>query len=157
MARINIEVLYPEVCNQNGDLFNVRFLEDSIKDFEVNVYYTFLDEKPKFADGDIDLIYIGNMSEKYQEKVIKALSKYVNKLKQYINDNKILISTGNSIEIFGKYIENEDKSKIEGLNLTDLYAKRQMMNRINYNVLGKYKDDIKIVGFRSSFSQTYRR
>ncbi len=32
---------------------------------------------------------------------------------------------GNALEVFGKYIENEDGSKIEGLGITELYAKKR--------------------------------
>ena len=28
---IKIEVLYPEVCNLYGDLFNIKFLENQLK------------------------------------------------------------------------------------------------------------------------------
>ena len=32
---IKIEVLYPEVCNLYGDLFNIKFLEKSIEDVKI--------------------------------------------------------------------------------------------------------------------------
>ncbi len=56
---------------------------------------------------------------------------------------------GNSLEILGKYIENEDGSKIEALGIFDIYAKRNMLNRHNSFFLGTY-EDIEILGFRWS-------
>lgn len=61
---------------------------------------------------------------------------------------------GNALEVFGKYIENEDGSKIEALGITELHAKRDMMNRYNYLFLGKI-EDTKILGFKSQFSMSY--
>ena len=60
----------------------------------------------------------------------------------------------NAIELFGKYIENEDGSKIEALSIFDIYAKRDMMHRHNSIFLGKY-EDIEIVGFKSQFTMAY--
>ena len=58
------------------------------------------------------------------------------------------------MEVFEDYIENEDGSKIEGLGIFHLYAKRDMMHRHNSIFIGKY-DDIDIVGFKSQFTFSY--
>ncbi len=62
--------------------------------------------------------------------------------------------TGNALEIVSKYIENEDGTKIEALNIFDIYSKRNMLNRYNGKVLGKF-NDIDIIGFKSTFSFSY--
>jgi len=66
----------------------------------------------------------------------------------------LFLVTGNAIEVFGKYIENEDGSKIEALGIFDVYSKRNMMNRHNSYFIGKY-EDIEIVGFKSQFTMMY--
>ena len=62
--------------------------------------------------------------------------------------------TSNAIEIFGKYIENEDGTRIEALGIFDFYAKRDMMHRFNGLVKGKFQD-MTIVGFKSQFTMAY--
>ena len=149
---IKIEVLYSEVCNLFGDTFNIRYLESTIKD--VKVIYTTLNDKPKFIDEEIDMVYISPMSEKTQEIVIDKLKPYVNDIKKYIDSGKVFFAVGNALEIFGDYILNEDQSKIDALHITGLYAKRDMMNRYNSLYLGTI-DDIKVVGYKSQFSMSY--
>lgn len=146
-----IEVLYPEVCNFFGDTFNIKYL--NMYD-DIEVIYTSLEETPKFIKEKIDMIYISPMTEKTQEIVIEKLLPYKNKIKELIDNNTLFFLEGNALEVFGKYIENEDGSKINGLGLTPLYAKRDMMHRYNSLFLGEF-EDIKIVGFKSSFSKSY--
>jgi len=97
---------------------------------------------------------MGPMTEKMQEKVIKKLKPYKDKIQELIENNVVFLITGNALEIFGKYIENEDGSKIEALNIFDIYAKRNMLNRHNSNFVGKY-EDIELVGFKSQFTYAY--
>ena len=108
---------------------------------------------PKFTTEDIDLIYLGSSSETHQEKIINALSKYKKELTKYIEDNKIIICTGNSLEIFGNYIEDSGK-KIPGLGIFNYYSKRDMNHRHNSLFLGLF-NDIKMIGNKSTFSFTY--
>lgn len=149
---IKIEVLFSEVCNLYGDLFNIKYLQKSIK--EVECVYTSLTDEPKFVAEDVDLIYMAPMTEKTQEIVIQKLKPYKDRIKELIEKNKVFLLTGNAFEVFGKYIENEDGTKIDGLDIIPTYAKRRMMNRFNSLFLGKI-EDIKIVGFKAQFSMGY--
>lgn len=149
---VKIEVLFPEVCNLFGNMYNIKYLEKSIKDVEI--INTALTDEPKFILEDVDMIYMAPMTEKTQEIVINKLKPYTEKIKELIEKNKVFLTIGNALEIFGKYIENEDGRKIEGLGITNLYAKRDMMNRYNYLFLGKI-EDTKILGFKSQFSMSY--
>ena len=149
---IKIEILFSEICNLYGDLYNIKYLQKCIKDVECT--YTSLTDEPKFVTEDVDMIYMAPMTEKSQEIVIKKLRPYTQIIQELINKNKVFLLTGNAFEIFGKYIENEDGSKIEGLDITNTYAKRRMMNRYNSLFLGQV-EDIKIVGFKAQFSMSY--
>ena len=149
---LKVEVLFPEICNLFGNTYNIKYLEKSIKDIEI--LYTPLTETPKFVEEKIDLIYMAPMTESSQELVIEKLKPYVSKIKKLINDGQLFLLIGNALEVFGKYIENEDESKIEGLGITELYAKRDMVHRYNSLFLGKI-DNIEIVGFKSQFAMSY--
>ena len=149
---LKVEVLFPEICNLFGNMYNIKYLEQSIDDIEVT--YTALTDTPKFVDDEVDLIYMAPMTESSQEIVIDKLKPYIERIKELINSNKVFLMIGNALEVFGQYIENEDGSKIDGLGITNLYAKRDMMNRFNSLFLGKI-DDIKIVGFKSQFALSY--
>ena len=149
---LKIEVLFPEICNLFGNMYNIKYLEKSVQDIEI--IYTSLTDTPKFVDEKVDMIYMAPMTENSQELVIEKLKSYTDKIKELIEQNQLFLVIGNALEIFGKYIENEDGSRIEGLGITDLYAKRDMMHRYNSLFLGKI-EDIKIVGFKSQFAMSY--
>ena len=127
---MKIEILYPEMSNIYGDYGNIMFLKKCLP--EAEFIETSLHTEPAFSKENIDLIYLGSMTEKAQE----------------------IIFTGNSLEILGKYIENDDGSKIEGLGLLDIYSKREMFNRYNSLFLGEF-EGMKIVGFKDQFAHSY--
>ncbi len=147
-----IEILFPEFCNLYGDISNMKYLKKCIP--EANFIETSFNEEPTFIKNNVDLIYMGPMTEKMQEKVIEKLKPYKQRIEELIEKNVVFLITGNALEIFGKYIENEDGSKIEALGIFDIYAKRNMMKRHNSNFIGRY-EDIEIVGFKSQFTQGY--
>ena len=149
---MKIEILFPEFCNLYGDMYNMKYLKMCIP--EAEFIETALEEEPKFVKEDVNLIYLGPMTENTQEKVIKKLLPYKERIIELIEKNVVFLFTGNALEILGKYIENEDESKIEGLGIFDVYAKRDMMHRHNSYLIGKY-EDIEIIGFKSQFTMMY--
>lgn len=134
---VKIEMLYPEICNLFGDYANVKYLASCIED--AKVINTHLTDKPSFLNEDVDFIYMGSMTEKSQEHVIERLKPYTEKIKEMIEKNKVMLFTGNAVEILGNYIEKDDGSKIEALGILNFYAKRQMMNRVNSLILGDFE------------------
>lgn len=149
---MKIEILFPEFCNLFGDISNMKYLKKCLPDEEY--IETSIEDEPAFVSQDVNFIYMGAMTERTQEKVIAKLKPYKKRIQELIEKNVIFLVTGNAIEIFGEYIENEDGSKIEGLGIFDVYAKRDMMHRHNSLFTGKY-EDIEIVGFKSQFTMMY--
>lgn len=147
-----IEVLFPEFCNLFGDISNMKYLKKCIPD--ANFIETAFNDEPAFLSKDVDMIYMGPMTERAQEKVINKLKPFKTKIEELIEKNVLFLITGNAIEIFGKYIENEDGSKVEGLGIFDIYAKRDMLHRHSSVFVGKY-EDIELVGFKSQFTFAY--
>lgn len=148
-----IEILFPEFCNLYGDLSNMKYFKRCIP--KANFIETSFNDVPYFVNNNVDFIYLGPMTERMQEKVVKKLKEYKDRIEELIDKNVVFLATGNSLEIFGKYIENEDESKIDGLGIFDIYAKRDMFNRHNSMFTGRY-EDIEIVGFKSQFTFSYR-
>lgn len=149
---MKVEILFPEFCNLFGDMYNMKYLKKCMPDAEF--IETALDEVPAFVSEDVNLIYLGPMTENTQEKVISKLLPYKEKIEELIEKNVVFLFTGNAIEILGKYIENEDGSKIEGIGIFNVYAKRDMMHRHNSYMVGKY-GDIEVIGFKSQFTMMY--
>ena len=149
---MKIEILFPEFCNLFGDMYNMKYLKMCLPDAEF--IETALDAIPRFANEDVNLIYLGPMTENTQEKVIEKLLPYKGRIEELIEKNVVFLFTGNAIEVLGKYIENEDGSKVEGIGIFDVYSKRDMMHRHNSYLIGKF-EGIEIVGFKSQFTMMY--
>ena len=154
---MKIEILFPEFCNIYGDYGNIIYLKECLP--EAEFIETSLNEEPKFITEDVDLVYMGSMTVKWvgpatAEKIIKKLIPYKETIKEQIDGEKAFLFTGNSFEIFGRYIENEDKTQIEGLGIIDIYSKREMFNRYNSIFLGDF-EGIKLVGFKDQFAHQY--
>lgn len=150
--QIIIESLFPEIANLFGDRMNIRYLQECLP--EAEFVDTSLTDEPAFATKDVSMIYMGPMTENQQELVISVLLPYKERLTELIRNGCIFLMTGNAMEIFEAYIENEDGSRIDGLGIFPTYAKRDMMHRYNSLVFGEY-EGMKLLGFKAQFSHSY--
>lgn len=64
-----IESLFPELCNLFADSSNMKYLKQCMPEAEFTG--TEYMSEPLFATKDVDLIYMGGMTEHTQELVIK--------------------------------------------------------------------------------------
>lgn len=151
-SEIKIEVLFPELCNLFGDSSNMTYLKKCLP--KATFIETDFTKEPTFLTEEVDMIYLGPMTEKMQEKVIKKLMPHKNRIKELIQKGIVFLLTGNSLEVFGTYIENEDGTKEEALGLFPIHAKRDRMHRHNSRFIGKM-EDIELVGFKSQFTFAY--
>ena len=146
---MRIEILFPETANLFGDLGNVRYLRSCLPQGEF--VETALNEEPRFLTEPMDLVYLGPMTERTQEKVIEKLMPHKERIRELIEQGRVFLFTGNALEVLGTSIEKEDGSKIHCLGLYPLTAKRDMMHRHNSTFLGKFQG-LPVMGFKSQFT-----
>lgn len=149
---MRIEILYPNQCNLFGDTGNVKYLKQCIP--EAEYIMTELNDTPAFVNEDIDMIYMGAMTESMQIKVIDKLMPYKEKIQDMIDNNKIILFTGNAMDVLFDYIEENDGSKVSGLGILHFYAKVRLMERYNTLVLAKFEGK-EFIGFKTQFTMTY--
>lgn len=108
MASIKILHLYHDILNLYGDYGNVEILRKHIEDqgFKVEV------EKKTINDEiELDkylLIFIGSGTERSLDRALKDIRRNKEQFVKFINSKRVLLATGNSFELFGKKIDNED-------------------------------------------------
>lgn len=149
---MRIEILFPEAANLFGDSWNYRYLKECMPNAEF--FETKLTDEPAFVSQDIDMIYMGAMTERAQEWVIDRLMPHKERLRKIMDSGKVFLMTANAGEVFYEYIENEDGSRLDALGLVPFYAKRDMMHRHSATILCDF-DGMKLVGFKAEFSQTF--
>ena len=135
---MKIEVLFPEFANLFGDCWNWKYLSRCMP--EAELIETGYNDEPRFASEKVD--------------AIKKLMPHRDRLRELIDGGVVFLMTANAGEVFCEYIENEDGSRIAGLGLVPLHAKRDMMHRFNSTQLCTF-EDMDIVGFKAEFSQLY--
>ena len=81
---MKIEILFPEYCNLFGDYGNMMYLKACLPDAEF--IETSMNSEPLFVTEKPNLIYMGPMTERVQEKVIRKLMPY----KERIDSGKSL-------------------------------------------------------------------
>ena len=146
-----IEVLFSEFGNMYGEIYNPMFLEKSSK--KVKVIYTRFNEEPYFMKHKVDMVYISNLRDIKIYDIIDKLKNYKDKIKQMIEDNVIFLLTGDAIEMFGSYIEENGK-KTDALGIFDYYVEKNLKVKYASWVKGKFKN-IEIIGHRNQFSKCH--
>lgn len=149
---MKIEILFPEFCNLFGDTYNMIYLEKTLTDAEF--IRTPIGGAVRFTEEPVDLVYMGPMTERMQERVIEKLRPLKAKIQAAIDRGTVFLFTGNALEVFGDYIENEDGSRIECLGLYRLFAKRDMMHRHNSDFEGTFEGET-VMGFKTQFTMAY--
>lgn len=149
---MKIEVLFPEFANLFGDCWNWRYLKQCMPEAEL-IETSYADE-PRFSAEKVDMVIMGAMTESKQELVIKKLMPHRAKIAELIDSGTVFLMTANAGEVFCEFIENEDGSRVRGLGLVPLYAKRNMLSRFNSTQLCSF-ENMELVGFKAEFSQLY--
>lgn len=146
-----IEILYPEHANLFGDTGNMRYLQACLP--EATFLRTPLTEVPYFVNHDVDLLYMGPMPERAQQRVILALMPFADRLRELIDGGTPMLFTGNAMEVLGHNITLEGGNSIHGLGLLELNAKQDLFHRYNGLVLGHFAPvSADIVGYKSQFT-----
>lgn len=141
--KITIGYLYHDLLNLYGDSGNIKALEYHLKEqgIETIIKYMSINDKKEF--DDVDILYIGSGTEENILTALNDLKKDKNELEDYIKNNKFILSTGNSVELFGNYIVSKEKIKALGLfDYVSMHQKRIVKdvktetNLINEKIIG---------------------
>ncbi len=151
--KISILYLYYDLLNLYGDSGNVKAIYSHLKEQGTNVNLDYKTINDKIEFNKYDIIYIGSGTDNNLEIALNDIMKYKNDLKKFIDDNKFIFSTGNSIELFGEYIIKE--KKIEALSLINFctkYNNERIVKDVNFksNII---KDNI--IGFENHYGETF--
>lgn len=147
---INILHLYYDIMNLYGEYGNVCVLKKHLEDqgFQVNLDKKTIDDEIDFIK--YSLIYIGCGTEKNMSCALKDLKKRTAEIRRIIENKTFIISTGNSMEMFGRI-----EGKEEGLEIFD-YKTVIRKDRIVSDVIYKTEfSEEKVVGFINKMTETF--
>ena len=152
---INIIHLYPDLLNLYGDRGNIACMEKRLEWRGITANVRQCTNK----DSDIDLtgadiIFVGGGSDREQEIVCSRLLKKKDELKAYVNSGGVLVAVCGGYQLLGKYYKTA-LTKIEGLDILDIYTDSGDTRLISNVVLECDKFDMPIVGFENHAGRTY--
>lgn len=145
--KIVIAHLYYDLLNLYGENGNVKALKKQLEYQGVKVELKNLSLEDELDFSLYDIVYLGTGTRDNQLLALQHLIKYKDSLKQYIDDNKFLISTGNSFELFGKKIDNN-----KALNIFDYESKYEDCRIVDECIFKcKFVDEY-VIGFQNQTS-----
>ena len=145
--KITIGYLYYDLLNLYGDSGNIKTLKYHLEEQGIFVDIKNISVGDKKDFKDIDLLYIGSGTNDNTIVALEDLKKDKKELEKYIKDKKFILSTGNSIEIFGNYILLS-KKKIKTLGVLDYVCMKEKRIVKDVNITTNIIED-KIIGFEN--------
>lgn len=147
MMKIKIAHLYYDLLNLYGEQGNILALQDAFRKQNVETELSLLSIGDKIDFKKYDIFYIGSGTEKSLLLALEDFKRHLKKFKEAVNNNQYFIATGNSHEMFGKFIEMNNR-KYEGLGVFNYYAK-QNPKRIVGESFMEFEDLSPIIGFQN--------
>jgi len=101
---VKILHLYPNLMNLYGDYANITVLKKHLEDQGLKVSVEGKELKSKIDFKKYDLIYMGSGSDSNLLVALNDLRKYRDDIVQAIDKNKVILFTGNAMEVLGNSV-----------------------------------------------------
>lgn len=153
MKQIKILHLYYDLLNLYGENANVRALTKRLEEQNIKVLVDFKSINEKINLNDYDFIYLGSGSDENIDIVKDDFEKYIKDYRKYIDDNKFILATGNSLDLFSEVLDFNTKRidfRIVGeqvykfKNIKELIIGFQNRDSVIYNVNEDYLFDVNV-------------
>lgn len=119
---IKIAHLYYDLLNLYGESGNIKILKRFIERAGVDTEIHFLTIGDKIDFNAYDFYYLGEGSEENQKLAIEDIMKYKKDIEKAIENGKVFLATGNSMEIFGQKIRQKSGISIKCLGIFGYHA-----------------------------------
>lgn len=152
--KIKIAHIYPELLNLYGDNGNIASLTKRCewRNIDVEVQKYSLNDDIDF--DNIDILFIGGGSDKEHKIVCESLRKYCERIREYVENNGVLIAFCGGFEILGNYYKIKDET-VQALGLIDMFTEYSDVRLIDDIIIQTDILDRPIVGFENHGGRVY--
>ncbi len=150
---LNICVLYPSLLNMHADSGNAAILKFRAESRGIKTNITSFNPGDYFSPSKYDIIILGGAQG---EKVLTALDdlkKNIKYLKEYIEDEGVMLAVGTGFQCLGEYFFTESGHQVDGCNILPVYTE-EAGKTFTGNISVKIDNEI-CVGFENHFGRTY--
>ncbi len=152
---LNILHLFPDLLNLYGDKGNIACLQKRLEDRSIKANISaHTDQSTSLNLDGIDIIFLGGGSDKEQEVVCGYLLKNKTQLKEYVENDGVLLATCGGFSMLGKTFPSSGKV-IDGLGILDIYTEPSDKRLISNVVLKSDMFELPIVGFENHSGSTF--
>lgn len=141
---IVIAHLYYDILNLYGESGNIDVLEYHLKDNNIKYTIKKLTLEDKLNFDEYDLVYMGSGTENNQAYALNHLKQYKEDIKENIDNNKLFLITGNSIEFFGKDALNIFEFTSEKQDKRTVLEINTKIDQFDSNILGFINQQTKL-------------
>lgn len=152
---MNIKILnlYPELMNLYGERGNIMMLERRLVECGAEVAVINVAAGEMIQLDGIDLVYMGCGTESASLKALECLKPYKKELLAYIEAGKVMLLTGNALELFGESIST-DGNTVDGLGIFTYKVERTLKKRFLGDCIFTMSGfDSKVIGFVNKCSK----
>lgn len=140
--------LYYDIMNLYGDYANISAVERLFKLLGTDVSTDRKTFKDNVTLSDYDFIYIGSGTEKNRNAVMKDFRRFSDDIKSCIENNKVILMTGNSFEMLGKSVTDSSGRTEDALGIFSFTTTEQNKTRQTGDAIFTMEGtDKKLVGF----------
>lgn len=154
--KVKILHLYNNLMNLYGEYANISILCRHLNEQGVECEVTKTDSCEEVELSDFDLIYVGSGTEAAQARAAADLIKKKDELLSCAAAGTVMLFTGNSFELLGSKITENDGAVLEGIGLNDFETKVSYKKRYTGDCVCSCKFiEQPFVGFINKGSQTF--
>ena len=158
MRELTIAWMYHDIMDLYGDKGNIIVFKKRCEDrgIKCNVVNVGIDEPYDFKNCDI--LFIGGGADKEQGVMYDDLAGRKESIVAAMNDGMLVLLICGGYQLFGKYYEDADGNKLEGLGIFDYYTVSDGKTRSIGNLVVEATlngETIKVVGFENHGGKTY--
>lgn len=144
--KIRIGNLYPLELTLYGENGNLKALKYALEKKNIEVEITSINKEDNLDLKEYDFVYIGSGRQEFLKDIKERLEPYKKDFLDYINKDKVLLATGNSIyimELLRLYeIEEYDKRKVSDVTGTTSLCNGKIYGFQNTEYLIRTTNDI---------------
>lgn len=158
MRPIRLLWMYPDIMDLYGDSGNILVFEKRCawRDIPLEVVTCSIGDEVDFET--IDILFIGGGADREQGKILSDLGKRKSDIMAAMERGMLVLLICGGYQLFGKYYEDSDGVKLEGLNIFDYYTIADGKTRSTGNIAIEAElmgEKISVVGFENHGGQTY--
>ena len=158
MRPIRLLWMYPDIMDLYGDSGNILVFEKRCawRNIPLEIITCSIGEEVDF--NTIDILFMGGGADREQGKIFADLVKRKDAILKAMENGMLSMLICGGYQLFGKYYEDSDGVKLDGLGIFDYYTIADGKTRSIGNIAIEVElmgETISVVGFENHGGQTY--